>query len=127
MHVERMKVAPDTVAYADGERHKLIVEFAIPGAPTETIDVKILEDSVHLLAPARDIDYVSSLALGWPVKPDKAEATYENGLLRIEVPFKDPMEDAVKVAIKAGGAETKTKSIEGTVKVAADAPSRPPG
>jgi len=46
------------------------------------------------------------------VKPDKAEATYEHGLLRIEVPFKDPMEDAVKVAIKAGGAETKTKTIE---------------
>jgi hypothetical protein len=72
----------------------------------------ILEDSVHLLAPARDIEYVSALALGWPVKPDKAEATYENGLLRIEVPFKDPMEDAVKVVIKPGGAETKTKSIE---------------
>ena len=121
MQVERMKVAPDTVAYADGEHHKLIVEFAIPGAPTETIDVKILEDSVYLLAPARDIEYVSALALGWPVKPDKAEATYENGLLRIEVPFKDPMEDAVKVAIKAGGAVTKTKSIEGPVKLAVDA------
>jgi HSP20 family protein len=112
MQVVRMKVAPDTVAYADGEHHKLIVEFAIPGAPTETIDVRLLEDSVHLLAPARDIDYVSALALGWPVKPDKAEAIYENGLLRIEVPFKDPMEDAVKVAIKPGGAETKTKRIE---------------
>ena len=108
----RMKVAPDTVAYADGENHKLVVEFAIPGAPTDTIDVKILEDSVHLTAPARDIEYVAALALGWPVKPDKAEATYEHGLLRIEVPFKDPMEDAVKVAIKAGGAETKTKTIE---------------
>jgi HSP20 family molecular chaperone IbpA len=112
MQVVPMKVAPDTVAYADGEHHKLIVEFAIPGAPRETIDVKILEDSVHLLAPARDIHYVSALALGWPVKPNKAEATYENGLLRIEVPFKDPMEDAVKVAIKPGGAETKTKSLE---------------
>jgi HSP20 family protein len=121
MQIERMKVAPDTVAYADGEHHKLIVEFAIPGAPTDTINVKMLEDSVHLTAPARDIEYVAALALGWPVKPDKAEATYENGLLRIEVPFKDPMEDAVKVAIKAGGAEASTKSIEGTVKVAVEA------
>ena len=108
----RIKVAPNTVAYADEENHKLVVEFAIPGAPTDTIDVKILEDSVHLTAPARDIEYVSALALGWPVKPDKAEATYEHGLLRIEVPFKDPMEDAVKVAIRAGGAETKPKTIE---------------
>jgi HSP20 family molecular chaperone IbpA len=108
----RMKVAPDTVAYADGETHKLVVEFAIPGAPTDTVDVKILQDSVHLTAPARDIEYVSAQALGWPVKPQQAEATYEHGLLRVEVPFKDPMEDAVKVAIKEGGAETKTRVIE---------------
>ncbi|HEV3438774.1 MAG TPA: hypothetical protein VG122_15520 [Gemmata sp.] len=107
----QMKVAPDTVAYADTETHKLVVEFAIPGAPSDSIDLKILEDSVHLTAPARDIEYVAALAIGWPVKPDKAEATYENGLLRIEVPFKDPMEDAVKVAIKSSGAETKPKTI----------------
>jgi HSP20 family protein len=109
----RMKVAPDTVAYADAENRKLVVEFAIPGAPADTVDVKILQDSVHLTAPSRDIEYVASLALGWPVKPEKAEATYEDGLLRIEVPFKDPMEDAVKVVIKTGSEETKTKKIAG--------------
>ncbi len=108
----RIRVAPNTVAYADEENHKLVVEFAIPGAPTETIDVKLLPDSVHLTAPAKDIEYVSALALARPVKPAKAEAIYENGLLRIEVPFKDPMEDAVKVPVKARGAETKTKRIE---------------
>ena len=113
----RMKVAPDTVVYADRESRKLVMEFALPGAPTDTIDVKILKDSVHLTAPARDIEYVSALALGWPVKPDKAEASYEHGLLRIEVPFKDPMEDAVKVAIKTSGPETKTKTIEATSSV----------
>ena len=112
MPESRMKVAPEAVAYADAENRKLVVEFAIPGAPADTVDVKILEDSVHLTAPARDFEYVSALALGWPVKPDKAEASYENGLLRIEVPFKDPMEDAVKVVIKAVGAEAKAKSIE---------------
>jgi HSP20 family molecular chaperone IbpA len=104
----RKRVAPNTVAYADEEKHKLVVEFSIPGAPTDTIDLKILEDSVHLTAPARNIEYVSAQALAWPVKPDKAEATYEYGQLRIEVPFKDPMEDAVKVTIKTGGATTKT-------------------
>ena len=108
----RIKVAPNTVAYADAENHELVVEFAIPGAPTDTIDLKILADSVHLTAPARDIEYVSALALAWPVKPDKAEAIYEHGMLRIEVPFKDPMEDAVKVAVKAVGAEINTKIIE---------------
>src|SRR3954471_14378192 len=108
----RMKVAPDTVAYADGENHKLVVEFAIPGAPADTIDVKILQYSVHLTAPARDVEYVAALALGWPVKPDKAEATYEHGLLRIEVPLKDPMEDAVKGADRAGGGAPRPEAIE---------------
>ena len=111
MPQDRIRVAPNSIAYADEENLKLVVEFAIPGAPTDTIDLKILEDSVHLTAPARDIEYVSALALGWPVKPDKAEAIYEHGLLRIEVPFKDPMEDAVKVAIKAIVAETKPQKI----------------
>ena len=113
MPVYRMKVAPDTVAYADAENRKLVVELAIPGAPADTVDVKILEDSLHLTAPAREIEYVAALALGWPVKPDKAEATYEHGLLRIEVPFKDPMEDAVKVVVKTGSAGNKTKKTAG--------------
>jgi HSP20 family molecular chaperone IbpA len=111
MTVNRMKVAPDTLVYADAENLKLVVEFAIPGAPADTVDVKILEDSVHLIAPARDIEYVSSLALSYPVKPDKAEANYELGLLRIEVPFKDPMEDAVKVTIKVGEEKAPIKKI----------------
>jgi HSP20 family molecular chaperone IbpA len=108
--IDRIRVAPNTVAYV--ENHKLVVEFAIPGAPTETIDVKMLEDSVHLTAPAREIEYAAALALGWPVKPGKAEATYEHGLLRIEVPLKDPMEGAVKVVIKSGGAQTVIDSTK---------------
>ena len=60
MKTDLIKVAPRSIAYADGEKNKLIMEFAIPGSPTDTIDVKLLEDSVHLTAPARDIEYVST-------------------------------------------------------------------
>jgi len=112
MPQNRIRIAPNTVAYADEENLKLVVEFSIPGAPTDTIDLKVLLASVHLTAPARDIEYVAALALAWPVKPDKAEAIYENGLLRIEVPFKDPMEDAVKVPIKAVIEDTPIKKID---------------
>jgi HSP20 family molecular chaperone IbpA len=107
-----IKIAPNTVAYPDEKCLKLVVEFAIPGAPTATIDLKVLEDSIHLTAPARNIEYVAALTPAWPVKPDKAEATYEHGLLRIEVPFKDPMEDAVKVVIKAGAADKPVEAIK---------------
>jgi hypothetical protein len=54
--------APDAVASADGENHKLIVEFAIPGAPADTFGLKILGDSVHLTVPARDSEHVSAPA-----------------------------------------------------------------
>ena len=55
---------------------------------------------MYLSAPARDIEYVSALALGWAVKPDKAEAACENGLLRIGASFKDPMENAATAVVQ---------------------------
>lgn len=103
----RIKIAPNTVAYPEEEKKQLVVEFAIPGAPTDTIDLKILPSSIHLTAPSNDVEYVAVVTLAWPVKPANAKAMYEHGLLRIEVPFKDPMEDAVKVPISAGEAKTK--------------------
>ena len=88
MPEDRIRVAPNTVAYADRENNKLVVEFAIPGAPTDTIDLKMLEDSVHLTAPARDIEYVSALALGWPVKPHKPKRPTSTACSESRCPLK---------------------------------------
>jgi HSP20 family protein len=96
----RVKVTPEVCSYVDEEHSKLVVEITIPGVEKKDINLRMHEDSFNLIAPRKDIEYVTSLSFCCPVLPDSAEAKYENGLLRVEVPFKDTMEDAVKITVK---------------------------
>jgi len=95
----RVKVTPEVCSYVDDEHQKLYIEITIPGVDKEAIHVKMHEDSFNLTAPRKDIEYVTTLSFCCPVIPEKADAKYENGLLKIEVPFRDVMEGAVKVKI----------------------------
>ena len=42
---------------------------------------------------------MGSYALVWPVQPKKAIAEYENGLLTVNIPYKEPFEEGVRVKI----------------------------
>ena len=98
---QKTKVGPELVAYVDDEHKKLTIEVTIPGAARKDIDLKMHGDSFYLSAPARDVEYVAAYSFCCPVKPDKAQASYDNGILTIEAPFKDPMEDSIKIPVKA--------------------------
>ena len=97
--MERIKRAADVCSYVDDEDSALHMEVSLPGVKKEDIKLRMHEDSFNLSAIRDDVEYVTALSFCCPVKAADSKANYENGLLKIEVPFKDPMEGAVDVMI----------------------------
>jgi HSP20 family protein len=96
---EKIKVTPEVCSYTDEAHNRLTMEISLPGVKKEDIKLKMHNDSVYLSATRDDVEYVTAYSFCCPVVPGKAEAKYENGLLRINAPFQDVMEDAVSVSI----------------------------
>jgi HSP20 family protein len=95
----KMKVPAEVCSYTDDKDMTMHVDISVPGVKKEDIRVKMLDDSFSLTAARDDFDYVATMAFCCPVKAKEAKAEYRDGLLKIAVPFKDPMADAVDVAI----------------------------
>jgi HSP20 family molecular chaperone IbpA len=96
---ERYTEAPEIMSWVDSEQSKLTVQFTIINGEIEKINLMMNENGCYLSAPADDAEYVATLSFLHAVNPAEAKATYADGYLTIEVPFKDPLKSYVKVPV----------------------------
>jgi HSP20 family protein len=99
MAKEKLKMAADVCSYVDEKKNQVHLEICIPGVKKQAIHLKVRDDSFSLFAPREDFDYVAAAAFCCPVKPKSAKASYKDGMLKVNLKLKDPMEGAHAVAI----------------------------
>ena len=99
METERRRVGADTCSYVTDDGTKLKMEVPLPGVKKEEIKLRVMDDGFTVTATRDDIEYVATVGFCCPIKANEVNATYDNGLLKIEAPFKDALEGAVDVAI----------------------------
>jgi len=94
---ERIGVVPDASLYHDKDTYTIEVE--LPGVHKKDIELEASENGFCLVAPREDIEYVGCWILAHTIEPQKANATFSNGLLKVTVPLVESFE-GVKVPIK---------------------------
>jgi HSP20 family protein len=94
---ERIPVAPDAVVYHDAETYTIIVE--LPGVHKKEIQFEAMENGFCLTAPRDDIVYRGCWVLMLKTDPEKAIATFSNGLLKATIPLAERV-SGVMVPIK---------------------------
>jgi len=113
------------VPYTDlyEEKDQLVMKTELPGIDKKDLDISLAGDRLTIKAEKREEvkedtthhtreryygQYFRSVTLPYPVKEDKVEATFENGVLELRLPKAEEVK-AKKIEIKAHLPEGETK------------------
>ena len=94
---ETMMLSPVTCMYPDDKYENLIIEVVLPGVETKDISFKLDQDSFYIAANKAGVKYLDTYSTCCPVVPKKAVAKYANGVLKVTVPYKQPLRNGKKI------------------------------
>jgi HSP20 family molecular chaperone IbpA len=92
-------VSPDVCVFNDENLETLNIQVEIPGVDKDNIELRFYEDGFYIVAKKEGTKYMGSYSLIYSVKPENAIANYSNGLLTINVPYKNPFKEGVKINV----------------------------
>jgi len=97
---DTMNVLPSICAYPDDKCENLQIEVVLPGVEKKDISFKISESGFYVKATKEGVNYKGSYSIDCSVMPEKTVATYSNGILKVTVPYQQPLEKLVDVKIE---------------------------
>ena len=100
MMTDTLRLSPVICAYPDDNYENYLIEVVLPGVEKKDISFKITEDSFYVAARKEGVQYLDSYSTCCPVNPEKAVAKYSNGVLKVTVPYQQPLEKLVDVKIE---------------------------
>lgn len=90
MAKEKFKMFADVCSHIDEDNSQLNLELCIPGVKKDLIELRMHEGGFDVSAQGETVEYEGAYAFCCTVTPREAKASYEDGLLKIVVPFQDP-------------------------------------
>lgn len=92
LHIEmseenKPKFTPSVCKWHDEDEYT--IEIDLPGVSKKNVDVGMTATGFCVTRPRKDLVYSSCYTLAFAIDPDKAKAKFENGLLRLTLPFKE--------------------------------------
>jgi HSP20 family molecular chaperone IbpA len=98
--VETLRLSPVISAFPDDKYENLLIEVVLPGVEKKDVSFKLTSDSFYVSGKKEGVSYLDSYSTGCPVVPEKAVAKYSNGVLKVTVPYQEPLEKLVDVKIE---------------------------
>jgi HSP20 family protein len=90
--LNKQYIAPDMVMCPNDEHTEQHIEITLPGVNKEDITLKMHEDSFLIKGETSNTVYIGTYGFCCPVDYENAKAKYNNGLLKIDVPYKTEFE-----------------------------------
>ncbi len=87
--MEKKKVTPCACFSHDEKQGRLKVDIELPGVDKKDISLEMRKNSFCVSAPREETEFSGCFMFAHEVEPEKAEAQFESGLLRIYAPIKD--------------------------------------
>src|ERR1035437_11202272 len=97
---EILRLSPIICAYPDDNYENFLIEVVLPGVEKKDISFKITEDSFYVAASKEGVQYLDNYSICCPVNSRKAVAKYSNGVIKVTVPYQQPLEKLVDVKIE---------------------------